>query len=122
MRKLLLASLLSLALAAQASAASVTLNWTAAAPVAPNPTDITGYQIWDLTSAGGPPLNAQIGSVGPTVTTFTTGTLTAGSSHQFTVVAVYGEGSAVPSNTFAATIPATTTLAPATNLTGVINP
>lgn len=104
-----------------AQAHTVTLNWTAPAPVAPNPTDITAIQIWDATApAGQPPINSQIGSVGPAVTTFTTATLTAG-AHSFTAVAVYGEGSAAASNVVPLTIPAATVLVPVTNLTGTIN-
>lgn len=120
MFKFLSALLVALALAAPASAATVTLNWTAPAPVAPNPTDITAIQIWDFaTVAGLPPVNQQIGSVGPTLTTFTTAALAPG-THQFTAVAVYGEGSATPSNAVSEII--VTVLAPVTNLTGTVGP
>jgi hypothetical protein len=123
MRKFLLALAFGIILAGPVAAATVTLNWTAAAPVAPNPTDVTGYQVWVLPPpVGTPPLssNTQLAQVAPNVTAFTTGTLAAG-PYQFTVVAVYGEGSAAPSNTATATI-TTTVLAPATNLTATVNP
>lgn len=110
MRKFLLSSLLSVALIGQASAA--TLNWTL--PVfGSGPSDLVAIQLYDL--AGSPPANVMIGSVGPTVTTFTTAPLPPGSSHTFTAVAVYGEGSAAPSNAVLFTVPLT--LAPITNLT-----
>lgn len=118
MRKFLLSSLVSLALLGPASAA--TLKWTAPAPVSPNPTDIIAIQLWDLPppQAGVPVPNVMIGSVAPTVTTFTTASLAPG-THTFTAVAVYGEGSAAPSNSAVLTV--TVTLAPVTNLT-VTNP
>lgn len=98
---------------------TVTLNWSAPAPVAPNPTDVLNIQIWNQVSPdGGIPANVMIGTVAPSVTTFTTGTLAPG-VHNFTAVAVYGEGSAVPSNPFTATV--VVVLAPVTDLTGTVN-
>lgn len=114
MRKFLLSSLLSVALINSASAATVTLNWTA--PVASSAT-LTGIQIYDL--AGTPPVNVPIQTVAPTVTTFTTGQLVAG-QHTFTAVAVYGSGASAPSNSVVFTV--TITLPPVTNLTGTLNP
>lgn len=98
---------------------TVTLTWTAPAPASPNPTDVTGIQIWDqFAPTGVPPVNTQIGSVAPTATTFTTAALAPG-THNFTAVAVYGEGPAAASNVVAETI--VEVLAPVTNLVGVIN-
>lgn len=111
MRKFLLSSLLSVALIAPASAA--TLNWTLPVFTSGNPTDLVSIELFDLT--GGPPANQMIGSVGPTVTSFTTAPLRPGSTHTFTAVAVYGEGSAPPSNSVVFTV--SVTLAPITNLT-----
>lgn len=120
MRKFMLVAALCAALVAPASAAVVTLNWTAPAPVSPNPTDITGVQIWDLPppQAGVPVPSVMIGSVAPTVTTITTPSLAPG-AHTFTAVAVYGEGSAAPSNTAVFSI--SVILAPVTNLTGTVH-
>lgn len=55
------------------------------------PTDIAAVNVFDLVSTQQPPLTVQIGTVGPGVHTFTTGTLTAG-SHNFTVVVVDTQG------------------------------
>ena len=119
MRKLLTTAIL-LASVAAVQAATVTLNWIAPAPVAPNPTDLVAIQIWDFPpSTTSPSVNTMIGSVGPAVRTFTTTALVPG-VHQFTAVAVYGECSAPPSNVVSQTI--VVVLAPVTNLTGTINP
>lgn len=118
-RKLLLTSAFCLA-ACVASAQTVTLNWTSPAPVAPNPVDLVSIQIWDQPIIPGLPApNTMIGSVSPAVKTFKTGVLAAG-VHQFTAVAVYGEGSAPPSNVVSLTV--SVTLAPVTGLTGTVGP
>lgn len=106
MRKFLLSSLISLTLIGQASAASGILNWTLPA----SPSGLQTIQIFDsVTTSPGP-----IGTVGPTVTTFTTPQLAPG-PHTFTAVAVYAAGSAAPSNAVLLTI--TAVLSPVTNLT-----
>ena len=111
MKKFLLSALLSAALIAPASAAS--LAWNLPAPTSGNPTDLVSITIFDQT--GSPPANLPIGSVGPTVTSFPIPTtLPPGSVHTFTAVAVYGEGNAPPSNSVVFTV--TVTLAPVTNL------
>lgn len=115
MRRFLLSSIVSLALIGSASAASGILNWTL-----PASSGLQAIQIWDQpTSAGVPVPNTMIGSVGPTLTTFTTPQLAAG-THTFTAVAVYASGSAAPSNT--AILNVTVTLAPVTNLTVTTGP
>jgi hypothetical protein len=122
MRKLLLVFAASLALLAPAHASSVTVAWTAAAPVSPNPTDITGYQVQQVaTVAGQPPVTTTLTTVGPTVTTAKTGQLAAG-TYQYLVTATYGEGSAQPASSPVVTISATVTLAPATNVTATVGP
>lgn len=106
MRKFLLSSLASLALLGPASAASGILNWSLAA-VTPG---LQTIQIFDSAATSPGP----IGSVGPTVTTFTTPQLASG-PHTFTAVGVYAAGSATPSNAVILTI--TAVLGPITNLT-----
>lgn len=106
MKKLLLSSLVSLALLGPASAASAILNWSLASTT----TGLQSIQIFDTAATSPGP----IGSVGPTATTFSSGQLPSG-THTFTAVAVYAAGSAAPSNTAILTI--TTVLGPITNLT-----
>jgi hypothetical protein len=111
MKKFLLPVAMLFALVGSASAASGILNWTLPVPA----TGLQAIQIWDAPDiAGVPSPNTQIGSVGPTVTTFTTPQLQVG-IHTFTAVAVYAAGSAAPSN--AAVLTITLTLPPVTNLT-----
>lgn len=122
MKKFLLAAALCLAaVSAHAANANVNLNWVLPVPTSGNPTDIVAMEVWDQPIVTGfPSPNVKIASLGPTVKTFTsTGGLAPG-VHQFTVVAVYGEGSAAPSNVLSLTIAAT--LAPATGLTGSVVP
>lgn len=110
MKKMLLAAVLCLAVS-PVSAESGILNWSLSATT----TGLQEIQIWDLPPSTGVPIpNTMIGSVGPTLTTFTTPQLAAG-THTFTGVAVYATGSAVPSNT--AILNVTVTLGPITNLT-----
>ena len=111
MKKLLLVAAAFLVLTAPAHAASGVLNWSLASTTS----DLQSIQIFDTAATSPGP----IGSVGPTVTTFTTGQLASG-THTFTAVAVYAAGSAAPSNTAILTV--TTTLGPITNLTVTLGP
>ena len=106
MKRFLLSALGSIALIGSAQAESGILNWTL--PVSTS--GLQSIQIFDSAAAAPGP----IGSVGPAVTTFTTGQLLSG-THTFTAVAVYSAGSAAPSN--AAVLNVTVTLAPVTGLT-----
>jgi hypothetical protein len=121
MRRFILSSLVSLALAAPALASTVTLTWT-------NPTThtdgspITGAlttQVWDtVTVSNQPPANTQIGTG---TSPFQTGQLATG-SHAFTVINCEANAAcSTASNVFTATISA---VAPAavTNLTGTVGP
>lgn len=113
MKRFLLSSLVSLALVGPALAQSAVLKWTL--PAAVSGQTLTAIQLWDQAVTTGVPLpNTMIGSVGPTLTTFTSSQLPAG-THTFTAVAVYGANSAAPSN--AAILTVTVTLTPVTNLT-----
>ena len=118
MRKLLLASLTSLTLLAPAHAASGILNWTI--PAAPTGQTLTAIQIYDQpTITGLPAPNTMLASLGPTLTTYTTAQLQAG-THAFTAVLVYGANSGAPSNT--ATLTVTLTLPSIANLTVTLGP
>jgi len=105
---------------------TVTLTWidptfrTDAPPTPLSPSEIADVRIFD---SAAPDPTVPIGTVMGPATTFTTGILSVG-LHNFTVVVDDTTGhSSAPSNTFSITVPATLAPpAPATNLTGVLNP
>jgi hypothetical protein len=120
MTKFLAFSAAMLGLLGPAHAATVTLNWPTPVPAAGAATDITGMEVWDQqNNPSFPNANTRIAQLGATAQTFTTQPLLGG-QHTFTVVAVYGEGSAAPSNSV--TFSVSVVLTPVSGLTGVLNP